>query len=379
MLHKIQHNMRRKYKTHFFITGLIFVLISLTSCFNKSAQVKHYRFPEGTISQFILRNKKGMEVRVINYGATITNIFAPDWAGRFEDVVLGFDSVQNYLSKSNPYFGCVLGRYAGRIANASFLLNGDTVRLTKNLNKKHSFSGGINAFNRQFWDIESYSDSSLNLSYFSKDGEEGFPGNLQVQITYTLSSQNELKIDYLATTDKPTVVNLSNHSYFNLSGGAEPTILNHEVYLNANQITEVDDMLIPTGKILPILGGPLDFSCSCRKIIGMDINQLPTGYDANYILNKSGERLSLAAVVYDPYSGRGMEVSTTQPAVQFYTGNFLNGTLKGKKGIKYGKQAGFCLETQHYPDSPNHPEFPTTILNPGDKYSETTIYKFFTK
>lgn len=366
-----------------FFLGFILALIGLSSCmFNRTGkfddQVKHYQFPEGEVSHFILKNKSGMEARIMNYGATVTHIKVPDWTGQYDDVVLGFDSVKDYLSSSNPYFGCLVGRYANRIANAQFVLNGDTVHLTKN-SKTNSSHGGKKGFNRHIWDIVSFTDSSLVLSYLSKDGEEGFPGNLKVDVTYTVSSANELIVDYQASTDKSTVVNLTNHSYFNLSGGKDSTILGHELYLNANYFTEIDEMLIPTGRITPVVGGPLDFSCDCGKRIDQNLNQLANGFDHNWILNKSGDRLSLAAVVYDPMSGRGLQVRTTQPGIQFYSGNFLKGNLIGKNGRKYVKHAGFCLETQHYPDSPNHPEFPSTILNPGEKYSETTIYKFFTR
>jgi aldose 1-epimerase len=286
--------------------------------------------------------------------------------------------VHSYLTGPNPYFGCVVGRYANRIANARFILNGDTIELNAN-NSGHSIHGGDKGFSRKIWSVESFTDSTLVLSYFSPDGEEGFPGNLQVKLTYAVTSENELIIDYQATTDKTTVVNLTNHSYFNLSGGKESSILNHELYLNGYQYTEVDSALIPTGNIVELEGGAMDFSCFCRKRIGQDIEQVENGYDHNWILNKSDERLSLAAVVYEPLSGRGMEVRTTQPGIQFYSGNFLKPSIVGKNGIPYQKHAGFCLETQHYPDSPNHPHFPSTILNPNEEYNDRTIYRFYTR
>lgn len=360
----------------------ILVLIGLSACKLASDkldnQVIYYNFPEGEVAHFTLRNRIGMEVQVINYGATITHIKVPDWMGRVDDVVLGFDSVHSYLTGPNPYFGCVVGRYANRIANARFVLNGDTIKLKAN-NNGHLIHGGDGGFSRKIWSVKSFSDSSLVLSYFSPDGEEGFPGNLEVELTYVVTSENELIIDYWATTDKRTPVNLTNHSYFNLSGGADSTILNHELYLNAYQYTEVDSALIPTGTIVELEGGAMDFSCPCRKRIGQDIDQVENGYDHNWILNKSDERLSLAAVVYEPLSGRGMEVRTTQPGIQFYSGNFLKPSIVGKNGIPYQKHAGFCLETQHYPDSPNHPHFPSTILNPNEEYNERTIYRFFTR
>jgi len=372
----------KRRKQIFFLKYIcILILISLSACKLASDkpdnQVIYYNFPEGEVAHFTLRNRIGMEVQVINYGATVTHVKVPDWMGRVDDVVLGFDSVHSYLTGPNPYFGCVVGRYANRIANARFILNGDTIELNAN-NGDHSIHGGKEGFSRRIWSVESFTDSTLVLSYFSPDGEEGFPGNLQVKLTYAVTSENELIIDYQATTDKTTVVNLTNHSYFNLSGGKESTVLNHELYLNGYQYTEVDSALIPTGNIVELEGGAMDFSCFCRKRIGQDIEQVENGYDHNWILNKSDERLSLAAVVYEPLSGRGMEVKTTQPGIQFYSGNFLKPTIVGKKGISYQKYAGICLETQHYPDSPNHPHFPSTILKPNEEYKQTTIYRFFT-
>lgn len=353
------------------------VLIGFCSCTFKDKsdeQVKRYKFPEGEVSHFTLKNKNGVEVKIINYGATVTHVRVPDRLGNLCDVVLGFDSVRNYLSSPNPYFGCVVGRYANRIANAQFVLNGDTIRLAKN-NGENSIHGGIEGFDHKIWDVKSFTDSSLTLSYLSKHGEEGFPGNLKTRVTYTLSSDDELIIDYWATTDKPTPVNLTNHSYFNLSGGRDSTILNHELYLNADQYTEVNEVLIPTGNIVDVRDGAMDFTLSKR--IGRDVSQVENGYDHNWIVNKQKEKLSLAAVLYDPVSGRKMEVRTTQPGIQFYSGNFLNESIVGKKGIRYQKYSGLCLETQYYPDSPNHPEFPSTILYPNEKYRETTIYRFF--
>lgn len=361
---------------------LALVLTTLFSCITDAdkskKQVFHYQFPEGDMSHFTFKNKNGMEVKILNYGATITHIQVPDCMGKLNDVVLGFDSVKDYLSSPHPYFGCVVGRYANRIANAQFILDGDTIHLVPNSNE-HSIHGGKEGFNRKIWDVVSYTDSSLSLSYLSKDGEEGFPGNLQVSVTYTLSSLNELIMDYRATTDKPTPVNLTNHSYFNLSGGKDSTILNHELFLNASSFTEVSEGLIPTGQISEVKGSSLDFSCDSGKRMGQDIERLPKGYDHNWILNKTDERLSLAAVVKDPYSGIEVEVRTTQPGIQFYSGNFLKGNVIGKNGAKYQQHAGFCLETQHFPDSPNHSGFPSTILVPGEQYSETTIYRFFAR
>jgi len=340
------------------------------------AKVKHYQLPEGNISHFSLSNKNGMVIKILNYGATITHIIVPDKDGKFDDIALGFDSIEHYLRVPHPYFGCIVGRYANRIANAQFTINGETFKLESNDNG-NSIHGGEVGFNKKIWDVVSVNDSSLVLFYQSQDGEEGYPGNLKVHVTYTVTSDNELIIDYSASTDKTTAINLTNHSYFNLSGAKASTILDHQLYINAKQITEANEALIPTGNIIEIAGGPLDFSTT--KKIGKDINQVPGGYDHNYVLNKDEGRLSLAAEVIDPLTGRGIEVKTTKPGMQLYTANFLDSSITGKSGIKYPKYGGFCLETQFYPDSPNHPEFPSAILNPDEKYEETTIYKFFVK
>ncbi len=364
------------------LVGIIVLLVDLNVgiCVNNNTihynKLKLYQSPEGEILHFTLKNKNGMKVKILNYGATITHLSVPDRYGNFGDVVLGFDSIMKYKNLSNPYFGCIVGRYASRIANAQFVLNNDTFKLTPN-NNGNSFGGGIEGFNRKIWGVASITDSSLVLSYLSKDGEEGFPGNLKVQVTYIVSSANELIIDYLASTDKQTPVSLTNHSYFNLSGGVSPTILDHELCINADRFTEVSSTQIPTGRLLEVAGGPMDFTKNKR--IGDELEQVPVGYDNYYVLNKLGDRLSLAAALYDPSSGRCMTVKTTQPGIQFYSGNFLNESIIGKDGNKYQKYAGLCLETQYYPDSPNHPEFPSTILYPNEQYHETTIYKFSVK
>lgn len=358
---------------------VILLLNAFYSCRHAENETRDRGDREATaidiVSQHRLINERGLEVRIINHGATITNILFPDRRGDIDDIVLGFDAVDDYLSTSNPFMGCIVGRYANRIAKARFVLEGDTVQLTaKNI---HSVHGGIEGFDKKTWEVQSCSDSTLVLYYLSVDGEEGFPGNLRTWVTYTLTSSNELQIDYLAMTDKPTPVNLTNHTYFNLSGRAESTILNHQLFINADYFTEVGETLIPTGSIGNVEGGALDFTVS--KEIGRDIFALENGYDHNWVLNKTGGRLSLAAIAYDPSSGRGVEVRTTQPGLQFYTGNYLSDSLVGKQNIPFHKHAGFCLETQHYPDSPNHSSFPSTILYPGDVYYETTVYTFFTK
>ena len=330
------------------------------------------------ITKYTLTNPSGMEVSILNYGGTITDIIVPDKNGNKGDVVGRFDSLSGYLQKGNPFFGALVGRYGNRIANAQFSLDGKKYTLAAN-NDGNSLHGGNKGFDKVVWKAEKNAgDSSLELTYLSKDGEEGYPGNLSVKVVYTLTADNAVKIDYMATTDKPTPVNLTNHSYFNLSAGHDSTILGHQLMINADKFTEVNKKLIPTGKLPEVKGGPMDFTVS--KEVGRDIGQVDGGYDHNFVLIKQGNELSKAAEVYDPGSGRVMEVWTTQPGVQFYTGNFLNGQLVNTPGnVKYNKHAALCLETQHYPDSPNQPAFPTTILKPGETYMQTTIYKFSTK
>jgi aldose 1-epimerase len=330
------------------------------------------------VTKYTLTNPSGMEVSIINYGGTITDIVVPDKNGNKGNVVARFDSLSGYLQKGNPFFGSLVGRYGNRIANAQFSLDGKKYMLAAN-NDGNSLHGGNKGFDKVVWKAEKIAgDSSLELAYLSKDGEEGYPGNLSVKVVYTLTGDNAVKIDYTATTDKPTPVNLTNHSYFNLSAGRDSTILGHQIMINADKFTEVNGKLIPTGKLPEVKGGPMDFTVS--KEVGRDIGQVEGGYDHNFVLIKQGNELSKAAELYDPGSGRVMEVWTTQPGVQFYTGNFLTGQLVNTPGgVRYNKHAALCLETQHYPDSPNQPAFPTTILKPGETYRQTTIYKFSTK
>ena len=329
------------------------------------------------VTQFTLTNARGMQVSILDYGGTVTGIMVPDRNGNFGDVVLGFDSFDGYVQKNDPYFGALVGRYANRISKAKFTLDGKTYSLAANDNG-NSLHGGNKGFDKVMWSARKISDSSLKLTYQSKDGEEAYPGNLNVDVIYTLGSDNSLRIDYSATTDKPTPVNLTNHSYFNLSAGQDSTILNHELQLNADKYTPVDDKLIPTGEILDIKNTPMDFTQP--KAIGKDIDKVKGGFDHNWILNGSANGMKTAATLYEPNSGRFMEVLTTEPGVQFYSGNFLNGTLKfTKKGQRYVQHGALCLETQHYPDSPNQPAFPNTILKPGDVHRQTTIYRFSTK
>lgn len=329
------------------------------------------------ITEYTLTNANGMQLSVINYGGTITKLTAPGKDGKFGDVVLGYESLDGYLQKANPFFGALIGRYGNRIAKAKFTLDGKTYTLAAN-NNGNTLHGGNKGYDKVVWTAEKQGDSSLKLTYLSKDGEEGYPGNLNVTVVYTLTPDNSVKIDYTATTDKATPVNLTNHAYYNLSAGTDSTILDHELQIDANKYTPVDTLLIPTGKIADVKGTPFDFTSS--KPIGKDIAQVKGGFDHNWVLNKTGNTLEKVATLYHPKSGRVMDVYTTEPGLQFYSGNFLDGTLTNTKGgAKYVQHAALCLETQHFPDSPNQPNFPNTILKPGETYKTTTVYKFSTK
>jgi aldose 1-epimerase len=339
--------------------------------------------PDGMdITLYTLTNKNGIEVGIINFGGAVVSLKIPDRSEKMADVVLGYDSLDGYVT--NPaHFGALIGRYANRIAHGKFALDGKTYTLAKN-NGENSLHGGTVGFDRRVWtarDISTPGVPSLELKYVSKDGEEGYPGTLSVRVVYTLTAQNELKIEYSATTDKDTVVNLTNHSYFNLAGQGSEDILGHVLTLHADKFTPVDAGLIPTGELRNVAGTPFDFRkpTAVGERIGQNDEQLKlgNGYDHNWILNraKAGE-ISLAAEVYEPKTGRILEVWTDQPGIQFYTGNFLDGTIHGKGGVAYGQRTALCLETQHYPDSPNHPEFPSTVLKPGTRFHSTTIFKF---
>ena len=332
------------------------------------------------ITQYTLTNPSGMIVKILNYGGTVTDIIVPDKDGKMGDVVLGYDSLSGYRQPNNPYFGCLVGRYGNRIANAKFTLDGKEYKLAAN-NNGNTLHGGVKGFDKRVWkasDINTDSVSSIKFAYDSKDMEEGYPGNLHTEVVYTLTKDNELKIEYTATTDKATPVNLTNHCYFNLSAGTDSTILDHELMLRASQFTPVNDQLIPTGRIDTVKGNAMDFTAA--KKIGKDIAQVAGGYDHNWVFQKPENRFDLVASLYHPPSGRYMEVRTTEPGIQFYSGNFLDGTLKNTRGgAKYVKHAGLCLETQHFPDSPNQPSFPNTILKPGETYQQITVYKFSTK
>ncbi len=328
------------------------------------------------VGLFTLKNKNGMEVKITNYGATVISISVPDKNGQADDVVLGYDSIQGYY-KGRSYFGCVVGRYANRIAKGKFEIDGKEFALARN-NGPNTLHGGIKGFDKLVWEANK-TTGNLELTYVSKDGEEGFPGNLNVKITYALTDQNELKIIYNAFTDKTSVLNLSNHSYFNLAGQGKGDILGHQLMINAGTITTVDSTLIPTGEIMKVTGTAFDFTSP--HTIGERINAkeeqliFGKGYDHNFVLNGQSGEMKLAAKVTEPNSGRVMEVFTTQPGVQFYCGNFLDGSEKGK-GSVYNHRNGFCLETQHFPDSPNQPGFPSTLLKPGEKFHSETIFRF---
>jgi aldose 1-epimerase len=336
------------------------------------------------VIQYTLTNPSGMIVKILNYGGTVTDIIIPDKNGKMGNVVLGYDSLAGYVQNGNPYFGCLVGRYANRIANAKFTLDGKEYQLAAN-NNGNTLHGGLKGFDKRVWkagSINTDSVASLKFTYDSKDMEEGYPGNCHTEVVYTLTKDNELKIEYSATTDKATPVNLTNHCYFNLSAGTDSTILDHELMLKANQYTPVNDKLIPTGKIEDVKGTPMDFTTA--KKIGRDLAQVPGsdpgGYDHNWVFQKPENRFDMIASLYHQPSGRYMEVRTTEPGIQFYSGNFLNGTLTNTRGgVKYIKHAGLCLETQHFPDSPNQPAFPNTILKPGETYQQITVYKFSIK
>lgn len=334
------------------------------------------RLPDGTeVDLFTLRNAGGLVAKITNYGTIITELHVPDRQGKNSDVVLGFDNLEQYL-KGHPYFGCTVGRVANRIAGGQFTLNGTTYRLAVNNGPNH-LHGGLKGFDKAVWRAETQSGAAVKFSYTSPDGEDGYPGCLDVTVTMALTEDNELRIDYSAVTDAPTPVNLTNHSYFNLLGGTGD-ILGHELTLAADRYTPTDATSIPTGEIRPVKGTPMDFTTP--HTIGERIQQVRgerVGYDHNYVINSGHKELTLAARVSEPATGRVLEVHTTQPAVQLYTGNFLDGSLTGKDGIAYTQYKAFCLETQHFPDAVNRPEFPSIILNPGQVYRQTTVHRFY--
>jgi aldose 1-epimerase len=338
--------------------------------------------PDGqAVELYTLKNSKGMQATITNYGARVTTLLVPDRNGQMADVVLGFDSLDGYL-KDNPYFGTVVGRYGNRIAKGRFTLNGKEYQLATN-NGPNALHGGIRGFDKRVWtarDVSKDGVPALELTYLSRDKEEGYPGNLTAKVTYTLTENNELRLDYEVSTDQDTIQNLTNHSYFNLAGQGEGSILDHVVQIHADRFTPVDATLIPTGELKPVEGTPFDFrqpTAISARIEQKDEQLIRgKGYDHNFVLNGARGELSPAARVYEPKSGRVMEVLTTQPGVQFYVGNFLDGTLTGKGGKRYDFRYGFCLETQHFPDSPNQPQFPSVVLKPDGPFRSTTVYRF---
>ncbi|MDK2896496.1 MAG: aldose 1-epimerase [Candidatus Atribacteria bacterium] len=369
------------------VSSLVILVVMLGLSVAIAGEVE--KIPWGTTTEgapidlYTLSNDNGVMVQLTNYGATVVALYVPDKEGNLDDVVLGFDSISDYEKPDpyNPYFGATIGRYGNRIAGGQFTLEGKTYTLVQNNGPNH-LHGGLKGFKDRIFKaipMKTPEGPAVRFKYLSHDGEEGYPGNLQVSVTFTLTNDNELKIKYLATTDKPTVVNLTNHSYFNLAGEGSGDILDHELMVVADNYTPADDTLIPTG-IAPVAGTPLDFTTPHK--IGERIEQLLRkegddpfkGYDHNFVLDNQSGDLALAARAKEASTGRVMEVYTTEPGVQLYTGNWVN--TRGKEGKLYGQYSGFCLETQHYPDSPNNPDFPSTVLRPGEVYSTLTIYKF---
>ena len=333
------------------------------------------------VDKYTIRNAQGAEMTVLTYGGIIQSLKMPDRTGAIDDIVMGFDSVAEY-EKSSPYFGALIGRVGNRIANGTFTLDGKVFTLAKNDGPNH-LHGGVKGWDKAVWQAEPFQDKrgpGLLLTHTSPDGDEGYPGKVTAHVRYTLTSENELIVEYHATTDAPTIINLTQHSYFNLAGTKAADILGHELTINADRFTPVDAGLIPTGELAPVEGTPFDFRKATTigaRIANTDV-QLTRGkgYDHNYVLNRSGDGLQLAASVYEPISGRTMEIRTTEPGIQFYSGNFLDGSFTGKAGRAYPHRAGFCLETQHYPDSPNQPSFPSVVLRKGEDYKSETVFKF---
>jgi aldose 1-epimerase len=343
------------------------------------------RTPDGTaVDIFTLTNANGIEARIMSYGGILVSLRVPDRNGRLDDVVLGYDDLDGYIRNNSPYFGALIGRYANRIAKGRFTLDGATYSLATN-NAPNHLHGGLKGFDKVVWHGEELRNPAavgVVFTYTSKDGEEGYPGNVAARVTYSLNDRNELSVDYQATTDKATPVNLTHHSYFNLAGDGNCGILEHELTINADRYTPIDATSIPTGVLAPVETTPFDFRTPAKigSRINEDHEQLRNGrgYDHNYVLNRPDAGLVAAARVVEPISGRVLEVSTTEPGIQFYTGNFLDG-IKGKSGHVYPARCGFCLESQHFPDSPNRPEFPTTILRPGEQYQSRTVFAFKTQ
>ncbi|MBL0171740.1 MAG: galactose mutarotase [Gemmatimonadaceae bacterium] len=382
----------RRYVSRGVVAALL--LLSPIACVSgdksKSASVPNatvVRSPFGVLPSgdsvhlFTLTNASGVELRVIDYGGLVVSLKTPDRRGALGDIVLGYDDLDGYV-KATPYFGALVGRYANRIAKGKFTLDGHTNSLAVN-NGVNALHGGLKGFDKVVWHADPRQDSTgvgVVLTYTAKDGEEGYPGTVSAQVTYTLTDQNEFAIDYLATSDKATPINLTQHSYFNLAGDGAGDVLGHVVSIDADTFTPVDSTLIPTGVLQPVKGTPFDLRTPVT--IGAHINDANTqltiagGYDHNFVVNRAGAGLTHAARVVEPISGRTLDVATTEPGIQFYTGNFLDGSNIGKGGHVYARRNGFCLETQHFPDSPNRPAFPSTILRPGGEYRSRTVYTF---
>ena len=365
---------------------LAVLLVSSAVVVLAQASVTKHSFgktPNGEeIDLYTLRNANGVETKITNYGGIVVSQTAPDRNGSLADIVLGFNDLESYLTKNNPYFGAIIGRYGNRIGKGRFTLNGVEYKLAVNNGENH-LHGGIKGFDKVIWtarELKSKLGPAVVLTYLSKDGEEGYPGNLRVRVVYTLTNHNELRIDYSATTDKDTVLNLTHHSYFNLLGEGNGNILNQRVTINANRFVPTDAGSIPTGELRRVVGTPFDFlkATAIGDRIDNDDEQLKlgNGYDHTWVINGRPGIMRLAATAYEPSNGRKLEVWTTEPGMQFYTGNFLDGSLTGKAGKPYPRRSGFCFETQHYPDSPNKPSFPTTTLRKGMTYRSTTLYRF---
>ena len=331
------------------------------------------------VELFNLTNANGLVAQITNYGGRVVSLWTPGHDGNYKDIVLGYDTFEGYLNSNEIYFGALIGRYGNRLNKGKFILDGKEYTLARNNNENH-LHGGLKGFNDVVWSAKQLDNQTLELKYLSKDMEEGYPGNLTVKVIYKLTDTNELKVEYWATTDAPTVVNLTHHSFFNLHGAGKGSINDHVLHINATHYTPVDEGLIPTGEIVNVANTPMDFRepTAIGKRVSSDFEQLKfgMGYDHNWVLNTSKEKIHLAARVTEPKSGRTMEVYTNEPGLQFYGGNFLNGKDVGKYGLSYEHRAAFCLETQHFPDSPNHSNFPATRLNPGEEYYSICIYKF---
>ncbi len=366
--------------TMFIVSGLLFI-----SCSQQKQLGKPVLFgimPAGQeIYKYQICNDKGISAEIINYGAIVVSLKTPDRNGKIEDVILGFDDLNGYI-KDNSFQGAIVGRYGNRIGKGKFSLDGKEFQVTINDGENH-LHGGKRGFFKAIWEAEQLCKKSVRLSYTSPDGEEGYPGTVKITVTYTITDDNALKIEYSGTTDRPTILNPTNHCYFNLTASPENTILNHELIINADYYTPVDNGLIPTGELRKVAGTPLDFTAA--KTVGQDIDNsyeqmlIGKGYDHNWVLNNYTGSVQNVGSLYDPKSGRLMEILTDQPGLQFYSGNFLDGTMTGKNGIKYQHRTALCLEAQHFPDSPNKPDFPSVELKPGKEYKQTTIYKFSTR